>query len=73
MVLFLSALDERQRRLYAGRESLKTGHGGDAYIAELFGLDRHTVARGRAELLAQVAPPAGVRRRGGGRPAKKNA
>jgi PAS domain-containing protein len=74
IVLFLSALDERQRRLYAGLESLKTGHGGDAYIAELFGLDRHTVARGRAELLAQVAPPAGVRRRGGGRPAiKRNA
>lgn len=74
IVLFVSALDERQRRLYAGLESLKTGHGGDAYIAELFGLDRHTVARGRAELLAQVAPPDGVRRRGGGRPAtKKNA
>jgi hypothetical protein len=74
IVLFLSTLDERQRRLYAGLESLKTGHGGDEYIAHLFGLDRHTVARGREELLAQAAPHAGVRRGGGGRPAtKKNA
>jgi hypothetical protein len=74
IVLFLSTLDERQRRLYAGLESLKTGHGGDEYIAQLFGLDRHTVARGREELLAQTAPQDGVRRGGGGRPAtKKNA
>jgi len=74
IVLFLSTLDERQRRLYAGLESLKTGHGGDEYIAQLFGLDRHTVARGRAELLADTAPLAGVRRDGGGRPCtKKNA
>ena len=72
IVLFLSTLDERQRRLYAGLESLKTGHGGDEYIAQLFGLDRHTVARGRAELLSDAAPIAGVRRGGGGRPSTKN-
>jgi hypothetical protein len=27
LVLFCSMLDERQRRLYAGLESLKLGHG----------------------------------------------
>jgi hypothetical protein len=74
IMLFLGTLDERQRRLYAGLESLKTGHGGDEHIAQLFGLDRHTVARGRAELLSDTSLSQGARRRGGGRPSlKKNA
>src|SRR5436309_171471 len=51
IVLFYSLLDEQQRRLYAGLESLEWGHGGDRRMAELFGLDVGTVARGRQELL----------------------
>ncbi len=47
IVLFWSLLDERQRRLYAGLESLKLGHGGDHQIAEFLDLDPHTVAKGR--------------------------
>jgi hypothetical protein len=50
VLLFISSLDERQRRLYAGLESLKLGYGGDHYIADLFDMDPHTVARGRGEL-----------------------
>ena len=68
LALFLSTLDERQRRLYAGLESLKIGHGGDEHIALLFGMDRHTVARGREELLGDSEPTEGVRCGGGGRP-----
>ena len=45
-----STLNERQRRLNAGLESLKLGYGGDSYIADLFGKDPHTVARGRRDL-----------------------
>ena len=45
IVLFASLLDERQRRLYAGLESLKCGWGGDARIAGLLGIDPGTVAR----------------------------
>lgn len=67
IVLFFSLLDERQRRLYAGLESLKCGHGGDSRIAGLLGLDRSTVARGRHELLEQDREVDGVRRPGGGR------
>lgn len=67
IVLFYSLLDERQRRLYAGLEALKTGRGGDARIAELLGLDRGTVARGRQELLRQEIDADRVRRAGGGR------
>ena len=66
IVLFYGLLDEKQRRLYAGLEALKSGHGGDTRIAELFGLDRGTVARGRHELV-QHDIDAGVRRAGAGR------
>ena len=68
IVLFASLLDERQRRLYAGLESLKCGWGGDARIAGLLGIDPGTVARGRKQLLAQDVERARVRRPGGGRP-----
>ncbi len=67
IVLFFSLLDEKQRRLYAGLESLKTGHGGDARIAELLGLHVGTVARGRRELVEQDIELERVRRSGGGR------
>lgn len=68
VVLFYSLLDERQRRLYAGMESLKHGHGGDRRLAEMLGLDEETVARGRRELVQGQIQPARVRRPGGGRP-----
>jgi len=68
IVLFYSLLDEKQRRLYAGLESLEWGHGGDRRMAELFGLDVDTVARGRAELLSGQVLRERVRRVGGGRP-----
>jgi hypothetical protein len=74
IVLFYSLLDEQQRRLYAGLESLGWGHGGDRRMAQLLGLDVDTVARGRAELLSGQVLRERVRRVGGGRPrAEKNA
>jgi hypothetical protein len=68
IVLFYSLLDEQQRRLYAGLESLKRGHGGDQSLAESLGLDVATVARGRRELLAGQVQRDRVRRAGAGRP-----
>jgi len=67
IVLFFSLLDEKQRRLYAGLESLKIGHGGDRAMAELLGLGAGTVAHGRQELLDRNVEPARVRRPGAGR------
>jgi len=67
ILLFCSMLDERQRRLYAGLESLKLGHGGDAHIASLLGMDPHTVARGRQELISGDLSHDRVRAEGGGR------
>lgn len=65
--LFLSLLDEKQRRLYAGLESIKQGHGGGKKIARLFGLDVHTVAKGGKELWSGEMELDKVRRGGGGR------
>jgi hypothetical protein len=67
IILFYSLLDEKQRRLYAGLEALKLGQGGDRRISELLGLDPHTVAKGRRELLSQDVPPERVRQAGAGR------
>ena len=66
--LLFSLLDEQQRRLFAGLESFKQGHGGDRELALALGLDEETVARGRRELLAGEVDPNRVRRPGGGRP-----
>ena len=65
--LFVRLLDEKQRRLYAGLESIKLGHGGDQKIARLFGMDMHTVAKGRKELWGGEIETDRVRRVGGGR------
>jgi hypothetical protein len=67
IILFFSLLDEKQRRLYAGVESAKVGYGGDRKIAEILGLDVHTVAKGRLELLRRDVTVDRVRRSGGGR------
>ena len=67
VILFWSLLDEQQRRLYAGLESMKLGAGGDRSLAELLEVDVGTVARGRKELLSGDILRDRVRRVGGGR------
>jgi hypothetical protein len=67
IVLFLSTLDEKQRRLFAGLESLRIGRGGDRRIAEWTGMDVHTIARGRHELEERDLQLDRIRRPGGGR------
>jgi len=67
ILLFYSLLDEQQRRLFAGVESMRLGHGGDTILAAFLNLDPHTVARGRHQLLDQQVTTGRVRRAGGGR------
>lgn len=67
IILFFSLLDEQQRRLYAGLEAQKLGHGGNRRIAEFLGLDVHTVARGRQELFGEQVQRQRIREKGGGR------
>lgn len=72
--LFFSILNEKQRRLFAGLESLKLGHGGDKKVSLLFKMDPHTVAKGRSELLSESVNIERIRAKGAGRiPTEKKA
>jgi hypothetical protein len=71
ILIFFAMLDEQQRRLFAGLESLRRGRGGDSFVAELVGVNVHTVAKGRKQLLEQDVELDRVRVPGGGRPPKK--
>jgi hypothetical protein len=64
LVLFSSLLDERQRRLYAGLESLKLGRGGDQRLAELLQLTRHRGPRTQATPGAGSGVGSGTQTRG---------
>ena len=65
--LYLSTLDEQQRRLFAGLSSLEHGRGGATRVAVQLGIHPATLARGRRELLAGDVLHNRARRPGGGR------
>lgn len=71
ILIFFAMLNEQQRRLFAGLESLRRGRGGDSFVAQLIGVNVHTVAKGRNQLLEQDFEFDRVRVSGGGRPKKK--
>jgi hypothetical protein len=71
ILLFYSLLDEQQRRLFAGLESIRLGYGGDAILAGFLQLDAHTVSRGRQQLLDHDVASGRTRRQGGGRPSSE--
>lgn len=74
IILFYSTLNEKQRRLYAGLESVKIGYGGDKLISQLLNINPETVSKGRQELVTGDFERQGVRKPGSGRPEiKKNA
>jgi hypothetical protein len=69
MNLFLSRLDEQQRRWYVALESLRVGHGGIRLLSQITGMDEKTIRRGRIEMenALEVRPIDCVRLPGGGR------
>lgn len=67
IVLFSSLLNEKQKRLYSGLEAIKIGYGGDQIISKLLGIDCHTVAKGRKEIMDYDLEVERVRKKGGGR------
>ena len=71
--LLVGRLDEQQRRWFAALEATRLGYGGAQRLAEITGLDRHTIARGQRELASGLAdrPTERVRCQGGGRPARE--
>ena len=50
MVVFFESLGERDRRRYAALEATKLGHGGIAYISQLFQCDPKTIRQGKSEI-----------------------
>jgi hypothetical protein len=54
MNLFLSRLDEQQRRWFAAIESLRIGHGGDKLVSQITGISEKTIRRGRRELATSL-------------------
>jgi len=65
--VFGSKLDERGRRLFAAAEARTAGRGGLAAVAEITGLARSTIGRGRLDLDMPLLGNGRVRRKGGGR------
>src|SRR4030042_1917053 len=55
MNLFLSRLDEQQRRWYIAMESNRMGTGGDQLLSQITGMDVKTIRRGRQELETDLA------------------
>lgn len=71
MNVFVSWLDEQQRRWYVALESKRIGRGGDKRLSDITGLDVETIRRGRRELDADLTSrsPERIRDAGGGQPA----
>jgi hypothetical protein len=70
MNLFLSRLDEQQRRWYVAMEANRVGHGGARLLSQITGMDEKTIRRGQQELATELVgrPTDRVRLPGGGRP-----
>jgi hypothetical protein len=67
VILFYCTLNEKQKRLYAGLESLKLGRSGNKAISEFLGVNIKTVAKGKKELLSDSVNEGTIRTPGGGR------
>lgn len=69
MNLYLSRLDEQQRRWYAALEAKKIGHGGTKQMSLVTGMHVNTIRRGRRELDEELASRTigRIRSLGGGR------
>lgn len=69
MNLFLSRLNEPQRRWYVGLLSQRPDSPSDRQLAKITGVDEKTIRQGRRELEAELAgvPTERQRREGGGR------
>lgn len=70
-LLFFNNLSEKDKRLYAGLESMKLGYYGVDEIASKYSIHKHTVRRGQKELLTnKLLPVNHIRKSGGGRKKK---
>jgi hypothetical protein len=70
-LFFFARLSECDKRQFAGLIAMKLGYYGVSIVSQKFDINKHTVRRGKKELMQQIVPPLGkIRQKGGGR--KKN-
>ena len=69
MNLFLSRLNEQQRRWYVALEANHIGHGGIRLLSKITGINGKTIQRGQKEMNQNIAnrPIKQIRQKGGGR------
>jgi hypothetical protein len=70
--LFFSTLNEKHKRLYAGREAIRLGYYGVEAVSKKYDIHPHTVRRGKKELLSgsPSVSDTSIRKVGGGRKKK---
>jgi hypothetical protein len=69
---FYAQLSECGKRLYSGLEAMRAGYNGVAIISQRLDIHKHTVRRGKQELIEKILPPSGkIRQKGGGRKKKR--
>ena len=70
-VLFYNNLSEKDKRLFAGLESMKIGYYGVSIISKRLNIHKHTIRTGKKELISEeLVPCLKVRQKGGGRKKK---
>ena len=68
---FFAQLSERDKRQYAGLEAMKLGYYGVKSVSIRLCINKHTVRKGKDELLKEIVLDAGrIRKKGGGRKKK---
>ena len=73
IVAYCANLSEKDRRSFYGLEAIREGVHGVKNVSERYNVNKHTVRRGKKELLSGNLLPAGqVRKSGGGRKKKQN-
>ena len=70
-VLFYNNLSEKDKRLFAGLESMRIGYYGVSTISKKLNIHKHTIRTGKKELMSEeLTPCLKVRKKGGGRKKK---
>lgn len=70
-VLFYNNLSEKDKRLFAGLESMRIGYYGVSTVSKKLNIHKHTIRTGKKELLSEeLIPYINVRKKGGGRKKK---
>jgi hypothetical protein len=69
---FYTQLSEYGKRQYAGLEAMRAGYNGVVTVSQRLGIHKHTVRKGKKELISKTVPPTGkIRQKGGGRKKKR--